>query len=316
MAEGAVYTVTLRSSEYCGRRTPAGALGEFLQQLTLAVAQSVRMCFIGSSDLRGRWPHWLTAASDLRLVAYTGEDETTLRLEAPWLGDAAPVFYRQREFWPSRPDERDTGLDLLADVISEVAANNADSEKFDAGLLRRLSTFRGLVQKFFPEIVITGRRYPAERPCILSESVVTTADELRAHTPPPRRVRVVGTLDMIRASTRAFAIKLESGQEIQGVFVGHDIEGLRRMWGERVLVVGKAIYRPSGQLLRIDADRVAAASGRDRLFSTIPQPIRRKFDLAQAVRKQVHKRGVAAIFGRWPGDESEEEVWRALEELS
>jgi hypothetical protein len=41
--------------------------------------------------------------------------------------------------------------------------------------------------------------------------------ELSNRTPSPRQVRLSGTLDMIRYSTRAFALKLLDGKEIHGV---------------------------------------------------------------------------------------------------
>jgi hypothetical protein len=38
--------------------------------------------------------------------------------------------------------------------------------------------------------------------------------------------------------------------------------------------------------------------------------------LAEAQREREAPSGVAAVFGRWPGDESDEEVAQALEEIS
>ena len=42
---------------------------------------------------------------------------------------------------------------------------------------------------------------------------------------------------------------------------------------------------------------------------------REHFDLRETIRSQQHKKGLAAIMGKWPGDESDEEITLALKEL-
>ncbi|MCH7990713.1 MAG: hypothetical protein IID46_16355 [Planctomycetes bacterium] len=311
-----VQTITLKSDQHYGRKAPPGPLGELLRELPHAVRQSIRMAFTGRSRSRGKSPAWLLAASDIRLVDYSGNDETVLHFEVPPLGEAAAELYQQQELWPTKPDANDTGFDTLADVICDVAANNLDSDKFDRPLLGRLIRFRKTVHEAFQEISITGNRYTPDHPCVLNESIIETAKCLYSNTPPSQQTRVVGNLDMIRASTQTFALKLDDGEEIRGVLVAGEFGELTNLFQNRVMVLGKAIYRASGRLLRIDADEVTPASDEDRFFSTVPQPTRQKLDVRQVLREQQHKKGLAAIFGKWPGDETEEEIEQALQELS
>ena len=311
-----VHTVTLHSDQHYGRKAPPGPLGELLRELPLAIRQSIRMAFTGRSRSRGRRPAWLSAASDIRLVDYSGNGETVLRFEAPLLGEAASELYEQQEFWPTKPNAADTGFDLLADVVCDVADNNPDSDKFDRPLLVRLSRFRKAIHESFQEISITGHRYTTDHPCVLNEVIIDRAKCLHSNTPPPQQARVVGKLDMIRASTQTFALKLDDGEEIRGVLAAGEIGELTSLFQKRVTVLGKAIYRPSGRLLRIDADEVTPASKEDRFFSTVPKPSRQKLDVRQIVREQQHKKGLAAVFGKWPGDETDEEIEQALQELS
>jgi hypothetical protein len=44
--------------------------------------------------------------------------------------------------------------------------------------------------------------------------------------------------------------------------------------------------------------------------------VRKQLDLRETVRQQQHKLGVAALIGKWPGDETEEEIRQALQDLS
>ena len=51
-----------------------------------------------------------------------------------------------------------------------------------------------------------------------------------------------------------------------------DIEQIGALLNRRVLVLGKAVYRPSGRLLRVEAEEVILTSGHEKFFSTIPNP--------------------------------------------
>lgn len=310
------HTVVLRSPEHYGRKVPPGPLGEFLHILPSVIRRSIRMAFSGASTSRGKYPQWLLSASDIRLVDYNGNGDTILCFEAPRLGDAAAELYSQAEFWPTKPNRDDTGFDILTDVIGEVAASNFESERFDPALLKELAKFQKPIAEAFQQIVITGRRHTMRNPCIIDASVIATTKKLRTATPLPRRVRIIGKLDMIRASTQAFALKLNDGEEAKGILLTGDIDKLAELFQREVMVLGTAIYRPSGRLLRIDANEIVPAPRDTKVFSTVPRPLRQKTDIRQIVREQKNKRGVTAIFGKWPSDETDSEIDRALRELS
>jgi len=145
--------------------------------------------------------------------------------------------------------------------------------------------------------------------------VIQTAQEFEATTPLPQRVRVVGTLDMVRASTQSFALRLDDGQEVRGVLLSGTVLETALHLDKRVLVLGSAIYRASGRLLRIDADEITMSEGESPLFSKIPPAKKRRFDLKEVLREQSHKKGVGAILGQWLGDETDEQVEQALRDL-
>ena len=309
-------TITLTSDEHYGRELPSRTLGRALTAIPTVVRQSVSMAFRGHSGVRGPRPRWLEAAADLRFIDHKGDDESVLVFEAPTLGEAAPELYEQRESWPTRPDPGDTGLDLLGDVVRDVAARNEDSDRFDRSLLGRLASFGIVLGGGIREIRLGSNRHDAAPPAIITPEVVRTAREFRKSTPAPQRVRVVGTLDMVRPSTQSFAMHLDDGQEVRGALVSGSIEDAAACLGRRVLVLGRAIYRASARLLRIDADEIAAADGEPSFWSRVPPARRRKFDLAAYHKPQGPNSGMNAIIGRWPGDETDEEIQAALDRLS
>lgn len=138
---------------------------------------------------------------------------------------------------------------------------------------------------------------------------------VRQSSPKSRRVRVVGRLNMVQVSTRAFAIHLDDGTEVRGVLLDGDIVALRALVNERVLVLGRAVYRRSGRVLRLDADSVEPGAGLPPFWSQIPASLERPALAAARHREpQTSTSGVNAFFGKWPGPESEQELLALLAE--
>jgi hypothetical protein len=97
---------------------------------------------------------------------------------------------------------------------------------------------------------------------------------------------------------------------------GFDVDTLSACFRKSVLVLGKAVYRPSGRLLRIDASEMRLADESDRFFSKVPLPRHVTVDVRSLARRNSQKNGMAAVFGKWPGDETDEQIEAALRELS
>ena len=148
------------------------------------------------------------------------------------------------------------------------------------------------------------------------QSADVAAHDIEAKAAVPQRVRLVGKLAGFSAGTRTFDLVLDDGRQIAGALVAGEMSGIARLIDQRVLVLGMAIYRPAGDLVRIDADEVGLASDESDFFSAVPRTAGERFDLDEVLSEQCHKRGVSAIIGQWPGDETDDEVAAALKELS
>lgn len=309
------HTIRLTSENHFGCNAPPVLPGAVLRLLPDLVKQSVLMAFEGRTMPRGRPPAWLERASDVRFVGFSGDDDTVLHFETPSLGEAAECIYQQRQFWDTRPAPEDTGLDLLGDVICDVRNHNTASDRFDSRLLNRLGRFRKPLKGPYESLRLGGHRFTTT-PAVFDQVAVHNASQMADTTPAPNRIRVVGTLDMIRASTEAFAIMLDDEREVRGVIASGQIDNLSELWQERVLVHGTAVYRPSGTLLRVDAEQISLAEGESSLWSCVPEPNRRASDKSSFRKPQTSRTGLAAIIGKWPGEETDEEIEEALRGLS
>ena len=307
-----IRTVRLISDHHYGKRLPRHA-GRMIDAVLDLTPRVVAMAFRRRSG--GPRPNWLKAATDFRFVGHDGDDATDLHFEAPVFGEAAPREYEQGEFWPTKPAPDDTGFEIFADMVRDLMAGNRDSDRFDHQLLKHVIQLQRPLQELFRSMEIGGRRAPFGSAPALSAISVATAKTFYDSTPGARRVKVFGKLDMVRASTQRFAFILPNGEEGQGILREGDICDFQGLLAKPIVVFGKAVYRPSGRLLRIDADKIEAGSDADRFFGKIPPGIPVQPTLGKAIVMN-GRGGVNAIFGKWPGSESDEQVAEALRRLS
>ncbi len=270
------------------------------------VAGSLRMAIEGASVAHGRPPAWFQRASDIRFTGYDRQgDDTLIVLQIPKIGDAAEELYRQIGLWETRPNPEDTGFEMLRHVVDEVAAENAESSFYDRQLLNRFAKMRRVFGSEIQGIHLAD----SGDPTTVNQTLAETAARLGTITPPTRQVRVAGVLDMIRYSTRSFSVRIESGEEISGVMESTESEGaLLGFFGKPVVVLGRAVYRPSGRLLRIDAMGLEDGTGVAGVFSKVPPPQTVRPHAASRMKlSEAGKRGVTAFFDTWPGDETDAE---------
>jgi hypothetical protein len=309
--------VLLQSAENFGNRPSLEFCGDVFRRIYPVMAQSVRMAFEGRSAATGALPEWLRRASDVRVLGFVEQrGDTLLQLEAPSLGDAAEELYRQRQLWSELPRQDETAIHVMARVVNDVRFGNTESGLYDLGLLRVTQRLDSLFQRDLEAIRLPMTPLDSALSVVLDREVPTHARQLGNSTPFPRQVRLTGTLDMIRYSTRAFALKLKDGKEVHGALDQTDmVEPLVKYLNKQVLVVGKAIYRPSGSVLRIDAQHIEEDTGESSLFSRIPPPLAQRPVIPRFRASDTARNGIPAFFGAWPGEETDEELLAFLKEL-
>ena len=309
--------IVVESRDGYGKRPPMEFCGSVFRGLTPMLGYSVRMAIEGASVSVGAPPAWLRRAADVRVTGLSERDAATIfHVEAPPLGEAAKEVYRQDSLWETRPPESDTAINVLARVLDDVTRADAESSRYDRQLLNRIIRMRRLFDDRvvcirFPSVTTDGTLSTPVTP-----QVVDSATRLADRTPPPRQIRLTGILDMIRHSTRSFGLKLDDGAEVRGVLETHEqTEELKQFLGKKLLVLGRAVYRPSGKLLRVDAEGFETGEGQPLLFTKVPPPRETRPAISRTRPSVYQRQGVPAFFGTWPGDETDEEFERMLQEL-
>ncbi len=312
------HVVEIHGRAASGKKIQPTAAGFVLERIPDLVRDSIRMGVLRSSRPKGRPLSSLAPTWDLiRFVGQSSgrDDSTRLHFTAPRLQDAAAPLFDQQQLFDDvvAPDE--TGFDLLGRLILDVSEQRQDSERFDSAVLARLIGLNKMSSRGIDSLRLAGHKLDELRQTDIDAAVIESARALYSDTPVSNRVRVTGHLDMIRVSNRLFELVLPDHRHVRAVWTARDFVHLKDFLSKEVVIEGAAVYRPSGTLLRVDADAIRLSTERDAFFSTVPTPPTARLDWKSLRQVQTGQSGINAIWGTWDGDESDEDLLAALEEI-
>lgn len=306
----------MRGPEGLGAKPRPELIGPVLGRVHGTLLDAVRMGFLHSSHARGRIPLSLQRAADVRFIGHAAgrDDSTILRFEVPEFGSVAQELFEQGQLWNSGPKPEQTAFDLLAASLHDVRQMAKNSERFDHALLRRFASYRHLLRHGLSSIALPNANVSETES--IDEPLSAAAESLFRETPPARRVRLCGRLDLLGVSKRVMGLYLEDGTPVTAVWTTEGFVDLANFLDKQVTIEGLAEFRPSGTLLRVDADAIRDAGAGDTSFSTLPLPeVRHNYQKVAATVRPGHM-PYASIFGLIPGEESDEEFAAAVAELS
>jgi len=307
------YTIRMEGERLKHGRIPSVILADLIPVLHRGAEGAVRLRLEGRSSAEGPSPAWLIKAATFDLVEVS-KGASALRLQAPSLREALPERFDQRTLFPDiDPDQ--TALSFLSEAIEDAVRGREESDAYDDALLKNLERLRRIFRRGLSSLSLQNSR-PDQPPVELRESGIWRIAGLQQRIPQPRRVRLAGWIDEIGYSTRAFKLLLESNRTVRGVLAHGSPDQLRGLFGKKAVVSGMARFRPSGSVHLIEADYLAEASDRDLAFwNELPEPIDRMPDKRALRQPQGPRTGINAIFGKWPGDETMEELLEGLRSL-
>jgi hypothetical protein len=144
-----------------------------------------------------------------------------------------------------------------------------------------------------------------------------TGERAKGASASSDEVRVAGLLDALTVSRRTFKLKLHAvGATVRGSFPRELLKEFKELIGQRVVVSGEGTFKPSGKLRKIEARSVRPAAERDQVWEKVPAARRARVAAPELRQPQSSEEGLHDLIGGWPGDESDDKIRQALEELS
>lgn len=301
-----------------GLDSPAGtistrALFGLLEQFTTCAEHGLRLAIEGQSSRTGPSPKWLEKATNF---IFTGlkKGSTVLQIEAPLLKDAIPDQAVQQGLWGNRPEPEDTAISFISRSVRDTSAENLESNYYDAGVLLSLLAMRPFLAEHAKRITVrcdekTNDDFSIDKP------IIEKVEKLKIRIPEPRALMLSGILEQVTYNRKRFQLDLPDGQAIQGQVNEElmDIEELRRLWGKRVSIKGIVNFRPSGKIRLFEAHMLKPMEEGEEIFEAAPA-VQTELEFARQFQVESPRRGwIKDIWGKWPGDESIDDLIKELE---
>ncbi|HCE45446.1 MAG TPA: hypothetical protein DET40_18050 [Lentisphaeria bacterium] len=289
------------------------ALIELLQQMTTCAERGLRLAIEGRSVKRGAAPAWIEKSTEL---VFTGlkSGSTVLAFEAPLLGETMGSMVGQQDFWIKPPAPNDTAFSIISKSVRDTTSENLESDYYDEGVLRSLLDLKHFLKTRAEtiELVSPGRKdgFKIDMP------VIEKVERLKIKTPDSQAVIISGHLDKIAHSRKKFEISVKDGKSIPGRIDEEymSVEDLRNLWGKKVTVKGMLHMKPSGNIRLLEAHMLKIMDDSEEIFETVPL-IKTESDLYQQhlIPSENKKNWINEVWGKWPEDESIEEIMAEFE---
>jgi hypothetical protein len=287
---------------------PLSVLGALCDLLVEGAQRCARLLGEGRSVAQGTVPGWVSSAADLRASRFD-EGSLDLGVRARPLLDVAPDIFAQQNLFRPVTDRDATAVDLFLEAAEDASTGKRDSDRFDPGVLELLSRVGTVFSRGGTSLTI-GRADGKQ--IVIDAGAAARMKALADETPTARVARVRGTLDSLTVSTKALVLKLEDGGALRGRAGAIAIERLKELLGGLVVLEGAVAFRPNGEALRIEVESAWSAGAGDVIFAQLP----RVEASSVKVRGAASATGLDALFGKWPGDETDAQLATALKETS
>ena len=310
-------TFELRGPEGLGAKPRPELIGPVFTHLHDTLQDAVRMGFLHSSRARGRIPACLKAAAEVHFSGHSTNNNgaTLLHFEVPAFGAVAGELFDQKLLWEDGPTREQTAFELLGAALSDVRKRRRESNRFDRGMLQRVSSYRRILRRGIDRIGLPDTDLPDAGE--IDQLAVEAASELSAATPTPRRVRVTGRLDLMAAKQAVLKLDIKAGVFVTAVWEGvQPVEALKDFFNRDVVIESAGVFRPSGSLLRVDADAITLAGAQDEFFRQLPTAMSTPDYQVITRLRPAEKSPKGKILGSIPAEESDEEFAAAVAAFS
>lgn len=304
-----------------GLKTPAGsipitALRAICELMVEGAGRALRLSVEGLSLHKGKVPHWQRLATEFTITGIE-KGSTVLEVEAPELKEVIPEQIAQQNLWYKGPMPDDTAISVFSRSVLNAVSQKTEGDRYDKGVLDALISLKPVFTEYASDCDIISNERPEEH-FSLNFDVLEEFKEIETKTPEPRAIVLSGLFDLIEHSEGRYKLELKDGRKIAGVVDLSliELEQMRSFWGKQITLKGIGHFTPSGKIRFIEAHLIKPFEEGEEIFQK-PQEQEKIPLLFEELRETPRgKSSIMKIWGKWPGDESIEDLLTTLHKVS
>ena len=287
-------------------------LQQVLDSLVRTAESATRLLAIGRGQGRGRNPRWLNRSIDFKVTGLRS-GSTLIDIEAPTFGDTAEEVFAQADFWKPYPDLGSTALDVAFLATREACSSKPEGERFDKAVVDSIASYQRVISNSEERLVFINLE-DGEEELILNQQNLAGVRNRSSDIPNPRAYTVSGILDQIEYKSGKLLLRVGDNKSLLGKLVRDkvDVETLRSLWGKPTIIEGIVHFKVNGDPRFILARRIAENTLDHDLFERMPS------EAAPQLKESFKATNfdLMSLWGKWPGDETYEELIETLEAMN
>lgn len=194
------------------------------------------------------------------------------------------------------------------------ALSDDDNGMIDEPMIDELLKFRKFFQTDTEKVLLTNRSTIPEVEFTRKE--IDKIENLFKKIPPPQKTTVAGVVDEMKYTREQVILTTADHKKIVVVVAKELFNGLKEFFGQQIAITGMAHFKPGGQLSYIKMESFNEADERMmKMFSKKPHKMSIQQQIALQIREGKKPNPIDEIFGKWPGNETDEEFEKMLKDF-
>ena len=206
-----------------------------------------------------------------------------------------------------------TPMALVIMSFTAALSDEDDKNMIDEPLIDELLRFKKFFQTDTEKVLLTNRSSIPE--IEFSRKEIDKIESLFKTIPQPQKTVVAGVIDEMKFSREQVILTTSENKKIV-VIVSKDLfVDLKEFFGQEIAINGMAHFKPGGQLSYVKMESFGVAGKAGRILSRKPDKMTMQQQIALQIREGKKRNPIDEIIGTWPGNETDEEFEKMLNDL-
>jgi len=207
-----------------------------------------------------------------------------------------------------------TPVSLIIQTFNAALDEEGDKNLLDEPIVNELIKFKQFFETDNEFIYLSNRGSIPEAQ--FSKNSIEKIESLYKETPKPENIIIHGTIDEMKYSRSQLVLLTKENERLVVMQKGKDsIEVIKSFFGKTITIKGKAFFKPGGQLSYVEMESFSEPKSGDEFFSKKPKQLPVHQQIALQLKAGKLNNPLDEIFGKWPGNETEEEFNEMLKSL-
>lgn len=207
-----------------------------------------------------------------------------------------------------------TPMALVIKSFTAALSDDDDKNMIDEPLIDELLKFKNFFQTDTEKVLLTNRSSIPE--IAFSRKEINKIESLYKTIPHPQKTVVAGVIDEMKFSREQVVLTTTDHKKIVVVVAKERFNDLKNFFGQQISITGMAYFKPGGQLSYVEMESFSDADERMmKMFSKKPHKMTVQQQIALQLREGKKANPIDDIFGKWPGNETDEEFEQMLKDL-